>query len=301
MSAYRPLWQSQFPDCKCKINGVCLGNENCAATSTAVQIDRSTLGQERPSACSVRRRTGDTSGGLTIGQMAFAAAYWGVDVAVRTGANVATPRQVAEWLRAGRSVQTNIGTKPVLGTTFRSTAGAINHDIYLNEGRDWGEDGYPDEVLVYDSAADGRDRSYHVDQGPSWWPWSLLLKAWAALQPWGESDPRTLGPGRVYAGVGPDTEPHVLLRYGGRKTSPFPDRTRATNPPGPRKIVSVRTRPDRNLAKDIVRFLEPGDLFVAWQRTASGFEKHGSRVWFGNQSGTEWVSAAEITYEGGST
>lgn len=300
MSTYRPLFQPQLPDSRCIIDGKHLGGESCTAYAMAMLIDRATLGQTRPSGCAVRRKTGDTSGGLTLPQVANAAREYGVEVAVRTGSNTISPGAALTQLRNGRPIVLQGGTKPLLGTNLRSTAGAINHAVFLNEGRDWRDDGYPDEVYVYDPAADGRDRTYHVDQGPTWWPLAYVLKFAAALQPWGEDDPRVLGPGRWYAGIGPDTEPHVILRYGGRKTSPFPDKMRAINPPGAADRVSVRSRPDRNLAGDITRYLEPGDLFTAYQRTV-GVVKHGSNIWYGNQSGTEWVPGGGMKYEGGST
>lgn len=300
-TAYRPVFQTQLPDCRCRIGGKCLGGLSCSAYGMAMQIDRSTLGARRPTGCAVRAGTGDTTGGLTLRQVADVASDdYGVRILRFVSTDATKPRVVADALRAGRSVTAQIGTRPLLGTSFRSTAGAINHLVLVNEGRDWGEDGYPEEVLVFDPAADGRDRDYHVDQGPSWWPWDLFLRACAALQPWGEDDPRTTGPGRIWCGIGPDTEPHVILRYGGVKTKPFPDRMRAIDPPGKRKTVSVRSRPDRNLAKDIIRPLDPGDLFVAYQRT-TGVEKSGSKVWYGNQRGTQWVPSGEMSHQGGTT
>lgn len=303
MSTYRPLFQPQLPDSRCIIDGKHLGGESCTAYAMAMLIDRATLGQKRPTGCRVRALTGDTTGGLTLPQVANAAREYGVEVAVRTGSNTIAPLTALGMLRAGRPIVLQGGTRPLLGTDLRSTAGAINHAVYLNEarltGNDWDD---PDEVDIYtfDSAADGRDRSYHVDQGPTWWTLRQVMAFAAALQPWGEDDPRTLGPGRWYAGIGPDTEPHVILRYGGRKTTPFPDKMRAINPPGVLSRVSVRSRPDRNLAGDITRYLEPGDLFLAYQRTV-GIVKHGSNIWYGNQSGREWVPGGGMKFEGGST
>lgn len=233
---YRPAFQPQLPASRCIINGKPLGGLSCSAYGMAMQIDRSTLGKERPSGCEVRRRTGDTTGGLTLPQVAGAALSYGVNISVRTGSNVGRPTLAAAVLRGEGSLTVQIGTKPLLSTPQRATATAINHLVFVNEGRGWNDNGTPDEVLVYDPAADGRDRPYHVDEGPSWWPWSLLLSAAAALEPWGEGDPRgRLGFGKLYMGIGPSTQPEddlMKLYATGGKTRTFAKGTPTFEEPG---------------------------------------------------------------------
>ena len=100
--------------------------------------------------------------------------------------------------------------------------------------------------------------------------------------------------GKVYAGFTRDTEPHVILRNGARKTSPFPDRTRASGG------GNVRTAP--KLAQSyVVRSLDAGELLVMYQVTDSGESYKGSRRWYGNQDGTRWVHTSRLDHQGGST
>jgi hypothetical protein len=47
--------------------------------------------------------------------------------------------------------------------------------------------------------------------------------------------------------------------------------------------------------------MKRGDVFIAWQVTDRGQPFKGSRLWYGNHYGTEWVHSSRITYEGGST
>lgn len=295
MGTFRPVWQPQGPATRCIINGKAMGWLNCTAVGTALAIDRSTLGKKRPVGCSVRRMTKDTIGGLTARQGADVAAMLGVHGDVRVGSNVATPRELGHALRIGRSVGAQGSTAALIRTPYRSTNGPVNHYVHVNEGRGFDGD-IPDEVLVYDSAADGRRAG--IDQGPTWWEWAVLLDFLEALQPWGEDDPRRLGPGRAYAVLWPDTEPHVLLRFNAKPTTPMPDRTRARAKAG--SSVNIHSTPTTD-PDTVIGHLPAGELFFAYQRTASGDRYRGSRVWYGDQTGRRWIHAARLTHKGGST
>jgi hypothetical protein len=289
----RPTFQPQGPDDRCTINGKALGWSSCTSYAFAMAQDATTGGKQRPSGCAVRRATGDTTGGTTLRQNADALMkLYGVSVATYTGANVISPVTLATFIRSGRRVVVQINADAMLGTKFQSTAGAVNHAIMLNEVRG-GTVSHPSECLVYDSAADGRKRSYHVDQGPSWWPWSLVLKACANLRPNGPGTAR-LGPGKVYAGVFADSEPHVRLVPGAVRAKPFPDRARADEP-----TVAIHFNRTKGGASTIYTVKE-GALLTIWQY-AEGPEHEGSTRWGGNDNGHEWVHLANLRQVGGTT
>lgn len=294
--AWRPTYQQQGPACHCQIDGKCLGWLSCTAYAMAMLIDRATLGKKRPSGCAVRRYTGDTTGGLSLPQVSTVAELqFGVDIDLYVGSNVIGYLPAYARLRAGRAFLAQGNTGPLVGTTYQSTAGGVNHAVTVIDGRDWDEDGRPDEVLVYDPAADGRHS--WTDQGPTWWPRGIFERYCAALRPWGEADSRTLGSNRIYAGFARDTERHDHFRFGGKRTSPFPDRTRADRPG---KRVNVYAVPD-HLTHDPIRTIAHGELFVAFQVTTSGSSYAGSRTWLGNHDGTEWVHSKRLSHRGGST
>lgn len=280
----RPRHQPQNP----ALSGDPLGWLSCTAYSMAMLIDKATLGAMRPSGAEVRRHTGDTTGGLTLPQVArVATTIYMVPVELHTGASAATPAYAQAQLATGRGMVVQGNTSALLDTPHRSTSGPVNHAVYVNE-----LDGTKG-ALVYDPAADGRRTG--IDQGPSWWPWSLVLGFAAALRPYGDADPRVVGAGRIYVGLGPDTEPHAHLRYGGLRTVPFPDRCTAWNA-SPARLVNVRARP--TTAAPIVQRLRVGAPFVAYQR-ATGQPVAGSRTWYGDHDGTRWVHASGLRNLGG--
>jgi hypothetical protein len=209
---YRPHIAFEGPATACVItdsNGVkhILGWTNCTPASFCMAIERSTLGRIRLTACSVRDKTGDVSGGTTLDQNAYVSQQlYGIPTDVHNGNNVALPAWTARQVQAGRPlvVQGNAGA--LVGTVHRSTQGRVNHAVYVNEVRG-GTLGSPAEALVYDPAADGRVAGWGTAaRGPQWWPWVLVLKFAAELQPWGDDDPRKLGAGKLYVAVFPDTD-----------------------------------------------------------------------------------------------
>lgn len=87
----------------------------------------------------------------------------------------------------------------------------------------------------------------------------------------------------------------VHLRFGARRTSRIPDRTRIASPSGAAWRYSSPTHPD-DAHKVGSSPLPNGRLFVAYQRvTASG------REFYGNHRGTQWVNADRLAHKGGST
>jgi hypothetical protein len=297
--AYRPRFQQQGPASRCVIDGKHLGWLSCSAYGMAMLIDRATLGSERPSGCAVRSKTGDTVGGLTIPQVANAALSWGVTVERRVGTNTASPAYAWQQLYNGRAFVLQGNSGAMVNTDYQSTGGPVNHLLTAIDGRNYRlVNGIlrPDQVLVYDPAADGRYP--WVDQGPTWWPVGLVMEFAAELRPWGDNDPRRLGPGKFYSAFARDTEPYVLLRHGAKRTSPFPDRVRADRADG--RLINVYDRPDHKNGRRVAT-LEPDELWLAWQVTTSGQVYRDSRKWYGNRTGTQWIHEYRLRREGGST
>jgi hypothetical protein len=292
----RPRFQQQGPDGNCRITvgdrTYNLGWDSCTMYAGAMAVDGSTGGRQRPSGCALRRASGDVSGGTTLRQMADAVMkLTGIYVDVHTGANVLTPQRVARNARAGRRQVIQINADAMLGTKYQSTAGPVNHAVMVNEVRGGTLD-EPDEALIYDPAADGRQRTYHVDQGPSWWPWWLVKRACANLRPSGPGGSR-LGPGKVYVGVFPDSEPHVTLRTGAVRSKPFPDRTRAAE-----DTVRVRSQPFTDAP--VLYKVGKGALLVGYQYV-HGDEHEGSTLWLGNDDANEFVHVKNLSHVGGTT
>lgn len=295
----RPLYQHQGPDSNCIINNIWLGWDSCTAYSGAMAVDSTTNGKKRPSGCAIRRATVplDTTGGLMLRQVSDAIThlYGGAYMTPYTGANVLTPQRVAQLIRAGHKVVVQGNADAMLGTAFQSTAGAVNHAVMINEVRG-GTVNEPHEALVYDPAADGRKRSYHVDQGPSWWPWSLVKTFVAHLRPaGGPSDPR-LGPGKVYVGVFSDSEPHITIdsAHKGVKSKPFPDRTRAAKP-----TVWIHSAPRRGTPTRKYS-VKQGTLLVGYQYV-HGDLYQGSDLWLANDDANEFVHTKNLSHVGGTT
>lgn len=91
--------------------------------------------------------------------------------------------------------------------------------------------------------------------------------------------------------VAPPNPPTVVLRFGGHKLTPR--QTKRIHVPAGRR-ANIRKRPDRLQARDIVGNLANGRTFVAYQRTVTGVLLAGSRVWYGDQTGTRWLHSSSF-------
>jgi hypothetical protein len=297
--------QHEGPARSCILDGRILGWTNCTPCSVAMGIDRSTYNRHRPNACSVRDDISprDVSGGTNLLQNArVAALYYNVHVEVHVGGNYSTPTRVATQLYTGRGGAAQGDAGVLIGTPWRSTGGHVNHCVWCNEGRYWRKNSagfyIPGEVLVYDPAADGRASGFgRAATSPDWWSWSRFLSFMAHLHPWGDGDSRTLGSGRAYIGFFPDTEPHAHLRYHGVRTRPFYDRVRSNAPVGQR--TRVRSAPSTGAR--VVKTLARGALWLAYQKTTAGTLLAGSRVWYGNHNGDQWIHTSGLIHQGGTT
>lgn len=287
-SVWKPVFQPEGAESPC--SGIDVWTQ-CTPLSFGMAADATTLGTWRPSGCAIRKRTGDTVGGTTLRQCADAVmSMHGMSVTTYTGPNVITPERLAAYIRAGHKVVVQGGAGAMLGTSQQSTAGDVNHAIEINSV--WGGTtvGVPAFAEVNDPAANGRKRSYHVDQGPSTWPWSLVLKFISWLRPNGPGSPR-LGSGKVYAGIFPDSEPHVRLYAGARKTKSFPDFTRAN-----KRRVGIYSSPN-----GAHKYSVDKDTPLYLYQFVNGPSAWGSTLWGGNDDGTEWVPIGAIRYFGGTT
>lgn len=208
----RPVFQKEGPASACVLRGRNLSWFNCSTLSTAMGIDKSTLGRIRISGCQVRDETGDYAGGTTIPQMVTVCTSHGVSTEQHVGANVASPWYAAYQLALGRGFV-------LQGNTHPDGRGNVNHAVWVNEPVG-GEPGTPTGALVYDPWSNG----------PVVWPWSKVKTFAAALHPWGESDPRTLGPGKFYCLIFPKTRPPLVSLWG----DDVPDAVQAVDPSGQR-------------------------------------------------------------------
>jgi hypothetical protein len=237
----------------------------------------------------IHAETGDTIGGTTLNQCVPSLTRRGIKIELHVGSNVTTPWYVAYQLQLGRCVIAQGNTRAFLPNSSRDTGTAVNHAVMFADARG-GTTGEPAEVLMYDPAADGRKAGWGTAaKGPQWIPWSRAKAFFAALRPNGDNEP-VLGSGKVYCAILPDTKPHVHLKYGGTRASPFPDRTRVDN-----ATVWLRTSPAMGV-ENHVRRLTRNTLFVAYQRV-----NRGGYLWLGNHDGSRWVRASSMRNIGGTT
>lgn len=271
-----------------KYSGYARGWFGCTPHATAMAGDEGSVNRVVLTGKQIHAETGDTSGGTTLNQCVPSLRRRGIKVDIYVGSEVVAPYWLAVQLQAGRCVIAQGSTKAFLGTIFRSTGTGVNHAITLADARG-GTLGDPDEILVYDPAADGRKAGWGTAaKGPQWMPWGTVKAFFAALKPNGEDSVGTLGPGKVYCAVLPDTEPHAHLRYNATNSSPLPDRTRVN-------VASVwlRTSPEFGSANHVKR-LYRDTLFVAYQKVTRG-----GVLWLGNHEGTRWVLASKMRNVGG--
>lgn len=250
---------------------------NCTCAAAAMALDRHTIGRYRTTGAYVRALTGDTSGGTNLVQVESALQRrWGVDLDVRYRLPF---EEFERRIRSGQGAILQGWEAVTRGTRWQAseTFGG-NHAWYVN-------DIDPDaRFLVYDPLADGRRDG--IARSPMRIPRSVVREYAGKLDVSDPAEPyRALGLGLVYAAFTRDTEPHVHLRDGARRSRPFPDRTRADE-----SRVDVYREP--KLGADVVDHLGRGDLFTAWQQTDA---------WLGNHNGTRWVRKAHMRRIGGAT
>ena len=272
VTAYRPKFVKQ-------LDGSKYAGLNCTCAAGAMALDRDTLGHKTSTGAIIRNWTGDTVGGTRQVQVADA-----IERAYGVELDVETPILTADALRrldagqgmmlAGQSAATR-GTKWQASETFTG-----NHQWYDNERRKNSSVAGGYEHLIYDPLADGRRAG--IAQSPMWIPENVVLDFARRLDIDGLGT--RLGYGRFYAVFTHDTEPHLVLRYGG--TALKPPQVKTIHVPAGHK-ANVRRRPTTEAA--IVNRKANGSTFTAYQVTKTGQSLGGSRTWYGNIDGSRWL------------
>lgn len=252
------------------------GTRNCTMAAGAMGLFRHTLGRVAVSAQRLRDLTGDHTGGTTLDQLKSALVKLG------HGSGWSGPyRGIAtstfySRLRGGMgavvqgSSRATYGTKWKASFTFRG-----NHAWYIARGRTWDSSGRPAELLVYDPLADGRAAG--IARSPFWIPRSYVEKFFAYL----DFGYETLGFGKVYALFTRGTVPHRHATAGGVYYR------------AQRKLkggYNIRSRPGGTK----LRATKAGEVLDVWQKKSDGPLMGGSRVWYGDHSGTRWVHASAL-------
>jgi len=266
---YRPRNVSQK-------DGSRLQYSNCTMASAATAIDRHTLGRIRSTGAKMRSYQGDQSGGTDLldARNAWSRGYGQyLDVRLRTSWST--------FIAAlkGRRGAILVGWYSYIPRAYRGQYSAsFGHAVYINEVRP--SDG---ALLMYDPL-----RSTAI------WVPQVYIKRFAGAMRF--SNGSHLGYGfaqyaltRVQPAVGaPTPAPSpttVALRYGGVKITPNTYGTR---------VAAKQRRSPYIRTDNILRVVKLGTSFKAYQRTNSGTNVGGSRVWFGNAAGTIWMHTSVL-------
>lgn len=229
----------------------------------------------------VRSKMGDSSGGTNLAQNdAIFYSLYRINFDPRYGLPWST---FVSEVKKGRGAVLQGRYYVFKGTKLWATDSFTgNHAVYINEVR-WNSTLKRNEFLMYDPLADGRRNFYH---GPTWVAESLLKKFAGALVLNERTDSR-VGFGKCYAMFTRDTEPALVLKYGGTAYT----KTVFAKVAGAR----VRISPNVGTTK-IVRTLALNAPFAARQRTTTGALVNGSRVWYGDATGTQWVHSSVVKF-----
>jgi hypothetical protein len=243
--------------------------------SAATAIDRHTLGRIRTTGAKMRSCQDDQWGGTDLinAQTAWRRCFSQyLDVRLKI-----TWSTFISSLRAGRGAIL-VGWYSYIPRQYRGQDSAnFGHAIYINEVR--ASDG---ALLMYDP----------LKNFPVWVP-QIYIKRFA-----GNLRLRTgvLGYGYAQAGFTRDTEPApgttpppptttVTLRYGGVRITPNLYEA---------KVAARQRRSPYIRTDNTIRTVKLGTDFKAWQRTNSGTNVGGSRVWYGNQYGNVWMHSSVL-------
>ena len=246
---------------------------NCTMAAGASALYRVTNGRKLVTAQKLRDLTGDHVGGNTLDQLrgALAKLGHGDDFgAVRRGLAIGT---LYAYLRAGRGAVVQGSSIATRGTRWQgSTTFTGNHAWYVSRGVDFDSAGRPAYLIVFDPLADGRRAG--IAKSPLKLPRNLFEKFLAYL----DFGTERLGYGQAYALVTKVTTTHRHATSGGVYV-----RMKISVKPG----YNVRSRPGGKVLRKT-----KAEAFDVWQKLSTGPSVGGSRVWYGDHSGTRWVHAS---------
>jgi hypothetical protein len=289
---YRPPFMKQ-------LDGSAFAGTNCLMASTAMAIVRAKRGINPPGTAKwyptpayIRYLTGDRSGGTNISQAsATAYKYYGALLTVR----YRYPwTEVRNRLKEGRGMIVQgqydawAGTKWDGSGTFRG-----GHGVYVNEVR-YNSTARRYEYLVYDPLWDGR-RS-RILKGPQWMPEAMLKKFAGYLRVGGVR----IGSGLAYVAYTRDTESANAFVVTGTTTDTKATNLRedyaawAHNATYYSRYAGAKVHVDPTLTSKTAFLLPYEQPFYARQKTGRGQLVDGSRVWYGDWSGTRWVCAGNL-------
>ena len=300
MAAYRPKPVFQLKKDPAHREGSKLSGVNCDPTAAATLVDFVTCGRRTATGAQVRELTGDTAGGTTLRQVARAVAKgFGIDFDV----NTTRFTRVVEALDDGRGVSLCGSSVATHGTPFQASETFTgNHQWALTDIRSRADG--TREILVYDPLADGRRPG--IDRAPSWIPVDVVREFAGMLDFRSEAEVaahaprRPLGIGRATYAVtevnrcaaghpppvtGAAPAPDVQLRPGAVRVGGADGRVLRVDV----AVGRVRARPRTTSA--IVGRKYDGDTFRAFQKVR-GQRVAGTRVWFGDRSGSRWMHAS---------
>lgn len=243
--------------------------ENCTMASAATAIDRHTLGTIKTTGARMRSCQGDKVGGTDLIDARDAwSNCWGQHLDVRLKISWST---FIAALKAGRGAVL-VGWYSKIPVQYRGQVSAnYGHAIYINEVRP--TDG---ALLMYDP----------LRKNPVWVPQIHIKRFAGAMR-------TTIGPigygfaqaaftkvTSIVAPPAPSPAPTVKLRYGGVKIAP--NTFAAAAPARQRRSPYIRR-------DNTVHVVVKGTKFKTYQRTNSGTNVGGSKVWYGDITGTLWM------------
>jgi hypothetical protein len=183
-NGYLPIFQKQLNPLDP------LGGLNCTAYSGAMAAEYHTCGLKRPLGRTVRRMTGDTSGGTTLPQIDYALNRgWGINLDTRIGSSKLTWSQFVSHINSGKGAILQGHYSAIHGTRFQGDLNFTgNHAIFV-----------PPAFRVMDPLCDGRKPGiykYHSERYPL-----EMLKRFAGRLLLVTSTGRRLGYGYVWASL----------------------------------------------------------------------------------------------------
>jgi len=196
------------PDVYNQLDGSQYAYVNCVPATTTMLMDRDSVGKWRIPAPSLRKLSGDTSGGISYLQAAAVAGSASANE-VKLTVMTSTRSGLKALVVAGHSVGVSIDCSVTINTPYHTGSYTGGHSIFVSGWR-YNAALSRDEYLVGDP---GRGTSSNP-LGYVWWPAWLLYKA---------AESRS-GSTAIYLLVGRDTEGGTII-----STTTAPIKASATN------------------------------------------------------------------------